>query len=120
MSNGDGWYYVKNGETVGPVSREVLDTELAGAGGPSALVWGPGVSEWTEARHVAALGVGTARRNQPPRVPRARRADVIDYELFGDDMQFVEITLDPELHADKTVFHHINTPDTVGAGHAVE
>ena len=45
MSNGDGWYYVKNGEMVGPVSREVLDTELASAGGPSILVWGPGVSE---------------------------------------------------------------------------
>ncbi len=96
MSNGDGWYYVKNGETVGPVSREVLDTELASAGGPSVLVWGPGVSEWTEARHVTALGVGTTRRNQPPRVPKARRADEIDYELFGDDMQFVEITLDPD------------------------
>lgn len=96
MSSGEGWYYVKNGETVGPVSQGALRTELANAGGPSALVWGPGVPEWTEARHVPALGVGTAQPIQPPRAPTTRRADVIDYELFGDDMQFVEITLDPD------------------------
>ena len=59
MSSGEGWYYVKNGETLGPVSQGVVRTELASAGGPSALVWGPGVPEWTEARHVPALGVGT-------------------------------------------------------------
>ena len=96
MSSGEGWYYVKNGETVGPVSQGALRTELANAGGPSALVWGPGVPEWTEARHVPALGVGTKQPIQPPRAPTARRADEIDYELFGDDMQFVEITLDPD------------------------
>ncbi len=96
MSSGEGWYYVKNGETVGPVSPGALRTELANVGGPSVLVWGPGVPEWTEARHVPALGVGTEKRIQPPRAPRTRRADVIDYELFGDDMQFVEITLDPD------------------------
>jgi len=96
MSSGEGWYYVKNGETLGPVSQGVLRTELANAGGPSALVWGPGVPEWTEARHVPALGVGTKQPIQPPRAPTARRADEIDYELFGDDMQFVEITLDPD------------------------
>ncbi|MCH7993192.1 MAG: AIM24 family protein, partial [Planctomycetes bacterium] len=81
---------------MGPVSQGVLRTELASAGGPSALVWGPGVPEWTEARHVPALGVGTKQPIQPPRAPTARRADEIDYELFGDDMQFVEITLDPD------------------------
>lgn len=96
MSSGEGWYYVKNGETVGPVSQGALRTELANADGPSALVWGPGVPEWTEARHVPALGVGTKQPIQPPRAPTARRADEIDYELFGDDMQFVEITLDPD------------------------
>ena len=96
MSSGEGWYYVKNGETVGPISQGVLRTELANVGGPSALVWGPGVPEWTEARHVPALGVGTKQPIQPPRAPTTRRADEIDYELFGDDMQFVEITLDPD------------------------
>lgn len=96
MSHADGWYYIRNGETVGPVSREALAAALEGAAGASTLVWGPGVSEWTEARHVVALGTVDAPGVRPPRTPKtAQRADEIDYELYGDDMQFVEITLDP-------------------------
>lgn len=96
MAGEGGWYYVKDGQTVGPMSREELLHGLPAAGGPSALVWGPSVPEWTEAKHVALLGTGPTPRNVPPRVPKTRRADEIDYEIFGDDMQFVEVTLDPD------------------------
>lgn len=95
MPGDAGWYYVKAGETVGPVDRDELARVLPQVDGPATLVWGPGAPEWTEARHVAALGVGQAPMRKPPRAPQERRADEIDYELFGDDMQFVEITLDP-------------------------
>jgi len=60
MSMDGGWFVVRGGQTVGPMSREELLMVLPSAGGPSALVWGPGIAEWTEARHVAALAVGTA------------------------------------------------------------
>jgi uncharacterized protein (TIGR00266 family) len=96
MANEGGWYYVKAGQTVGPMSMEEL--RKAVAAGPEAgktLVWGPGVPEWTEAKHVVSLGVGVPQAAVPPRAPKARRSDEIDYEIFGDDMQFVEITLDP-------------------------
>jgi len=96
MASDTGWYYVKSGQTMGPMSLEAVQAALLGLHGPSTLVWGPGVPEWTEARHVAALGLGSGRRIAPPKAPAARRADEIDYELFGDDMQFVEITLDPD------------------------
>ncbi|MHC4696641.1 MAG: TIGR00266 family protein [Planctomycetota bacterium] len=97
MVGDSGWYYVKNGETMGPMARAELIAAIPTAEGPNTLVWGPGVPEWTEAKHVALLGVGPAATPAaPPRAPRsARRADEIDYELHGDDMQFVEITLDP-------------------------
>ncbi len=96
MASDGNWYYVNNdGETLGPMPQDALKRALAEGGGPDALVWGPGVSEWTEAKHVAALGAGTARGVTPPQAPKTRRADVIDYELHGDDMQFVEVTLDP-------------------------
>ncbi len=95
MSGDGGWYYVQNGQTVGPVSREELTRALPQAHGPATLIWGPGVSEWTEARHVVAIGVGATHTAAPPRAPTGRRADEIDYEIFGDDMQFVEVTLDP-------------------------
>ena len=96
MMSGEGsWYYEKDGETIGPVSRNELNSALRGAGGAGTLVWGPGVAEWTEARHVPALGVGSTYTVAPPKRPARRRSDEIDYEIFGDDMQFVEVTLDP-------------------------
>jgi len=95
MPGESGWYYVKDGETVGPVSREEMLAGLSSAQGPRTLVWGPGVPEWTEARHIASIGGTSGPPAAPRRAPQTRRADEIDYEIFGDDMQFVEITLDP-------------------------
>jgi uncharacterized protein (TIGR00266 family) len=95
MTQQGDWYYVKNGQTQGPVSREELFRAIPHAHGPDTLVWGPGVPEWTEVRHVAHLGAVAAAAPRPPLAPQRRRADEIDYEVFGDDMQFVEVTLDP-------------------------
>lgn len=114
MVESRGWFYVKGGETVGPVDFVRLQAALAGAEGPKTLVWGPGVVEWTEARHLGFLGITpetasapgsaagdsgrlTALSNAtaPPPTPKNRRADEVDYQISGDDMQFVEITLDP-------------------------
>jgi len=96
MASQDGWYYVKDGQTVGPVTREQLAASISGPGGGNTLIWGPGVAEWTEARHIAGLCAGADVRTAPPRPPKTRRADEIDYEVHGDDMQFVEVTLDPD------------------------
>ncbi len=92
------WYYVREGNTVGPVDRAELMRNLPAVGGPDALVYGPGTPDWTAARHVAAIAAELSGSAAPPPAPvgRARIADEIDYEIFGDDMQFVEITLDPE------------------------
>lgn len=99
MSADGGWYYLKNGETIGPMSRDELTRQVTQADGARTMVWGPGLPEWTEARHVGALGMGAAGGAAPPSPPigggASRVADEIDYELYGDDMQFVEVTLDP-------------------------
>jgi uncharacterized protein (TIGR00266 family) len=95
MANDSGWYYVKDGETVGPLSREQLVQALPGADGLDTLVYGPTTADWTKARHVGSLVGAFEGAAGPPPAPRRRLADEIDYEIFGDDMQFVEITLDP-------------------------
>jgi uncharacterized protein (TIGR00266 family) len=98
MSSTAGWYYVKDGETVGPLSREALLQQLPSAGGLDALVYGPNTADWTRARHIASLAAdlrGGDAAAPPPAPSRPRRADEIEYEIFGDDLQFVEITLDP-------------------------
>ncbi|MCG8407233.1 MAG: TIGR00266 family protein [Phycisphaerales bacterium] len=95
MSNEMGWYYATDGNPVGPMSREQLIRQLPDVGGPDALIYGPTTPNWTKARHVASI-IGGLRGEKAPPPPKARMADEIDYEIFGDDMQFVEITLDPD------------------------
>ena len=91
-----GWYYAQDGKPVGPMNRDALIGALTQVGGAEALVYGPGLQTWTSARHVGALMEGLAGDSAPlPPMPRSRTADEIDYEIFGDDMQFVEVTLDP-------------------------
>ena len=87
------WYYAEGGETVGPLSKEELIAKLPSLSRGDTLVFGPEMSSWTAARHVQALGVSGEPSAAPP--PPTRRADEIDYEITGDDMQFVEVELDP-------------------------
>ncbi len=97
MTGEAGWYYVKDGQTAGPVSWTELVAVLPSVGGSEAMVYGPDHHDWVRARNVAALAQALSGPATPPQPPtRARVADEIDYEIFGDDMQFVEITLDPE------------------------
>jgi hypothetical protein len=46
----DEWFYVENGESLGPVSTDELGRKLAGARGEPQLVWAPGMAEWVDAR----------------------------------------------------------------------
>jgi uncharacterized protein (TIGR00266 family) len=93
MTVGD-WYYVENGQSVGPLSREELIHKLPSLRGAETLIYGPGLSAWTAAGHVSGLvphAVGVDER--PPPIAD-RRADEIGYRLYGDDMQYVEVELD--------------------------
>ena len=105
------WYYVENGKQAGPVSLDEL-IGVVQRKGHDAPVYGPGRIDWTPARQVPAVaarltgGGGAAR---PPAVPPSLgyasaggaraggrpTADVIDYKIFGEEMQYVEVTLDP-------------------------
>lgn len=89
------WYYAQNGQSVGPMPREDLIAKLPSLEGGRTLVYGPGVSGWTEARNVASLGLSGGAVEPPPSAPRTRRSDEIDYQIVGDDMQFVDVELDP-------------------------
>ncbi|RMH03314.1 MAG: RDD family protein [Planctomycetota bacterium] len=59
------WYYVRNGQRVGPVTEEVI-AGLVRAGELSAEVpvWAPGLSDWTPAEQVLDLAAGS-----PPPAP---------------------------------------------------
>ncbi|WP_115560906.1 AIM24 family protein [Xanthomonas arboricola] len=89
------WYFHIPGQAdrIGP-----LDDASARAHAqrqPDALAWRDGLDGWTPARQLAELqGAGSA---PPPlgSIASAGRADEIDYRIVGNDMQFVEVELDP-------------------------
>jgi uncharacterized protein (TIGR00266 family) len=89
------WYYAQDGQSVGPMSLQSLVDKLPQVGGNDTLVYGPATASWIEARHVPAIVDALHGSSGPPAPPKARRADEIDYEIFGQEMQYVEITLDP-------------------------
>lgn len=90
------WFYADGGEAVGPLTQEQLIAKLPSLQGDDTLVYGPGMSSWTAVRHLPEFG---ARAPDPGRVrppaPTGRRSDEIDYVITGDDMQFVEVEVDP-------------------------
>lgn len=90
------WYYAEEGQSIGPMTLDALRGKLPGLQGDETLVFGPGLSSWVPAKNVPAIrGSAGASEIAPPPTPSMRRSDEIDYEITGDDMQFVEVELDP-------------------------
>jgi hypothetical protein len=97
MAESPSWYYAHGSKSIGPLALSQLVARLDAASGMDTLVYGPGLSEWTEARHVGAIvqAAGSGTGPPPPPSAGARRSHEIDYEVFGEEMQYVEVTLDP-------------------------
>lgn len=88
------WYLSYDGERLGPMSdaqaREYARKKTSG------LAWREGFTDWVPIARLAELadaGREPAVPVPPPSLPG--KADDIDYKIFGTEMQFVEIELDP-------------------------
>ena len=90
------WYFSYDGRQMGPLD-DVPAREQARSN-PNGHCWRQGFSDWQKIGDVAELkdgGVG-AMTAPPVFATGARvRADEVDYKIYGSDMQFVEIELDP-------------------------
>jgi len=62
---------------------------------PTALAWREGLSGWQPVASLAELGQPGGMPAPPPPLPDGRRSDDIDFRIVGNDMQFVEVELDP-------------------------
>ena len=91
------WYVAAGGQQQGPMSRdEVLAGVRSGRFSRDAHVFTQGMANWVPlASHPEFSGAFTSAAPPPPPPGMAKRAHEIDYELFGEDLQYVEITLDP-------------------------
>ena len=90
------WFFSYNGQQIGP-----LDTPAAIAQArqnPNGHCWRQGFAEWMPIASCAELRSESAPGGiSTPPVPigAGQRSDAIDYRIFGEDMQFVEVELDP-------------------------
>ena len=97
------WYVAVGGQQQGPMSRdEVVAGIQAGRIGRDAHVFTQGMPNWvpltSQPEFADAFGPSVAVPPPPPPgmgMGGGQRAHEIDYELFGEDMQYVEVTLDP-------------------------
>lgn len=95
------WYYVtetnQQEKVTGEQLRQLVSQRIIR---PTTRVWTQGMPEWQPASvAIPNLFSEQASSPQPPlqTVHRRhnRRTDEIDYKIFGDDMQIVEVELDP-------------------------
>jgi uncharacterized protein (TIGR00266 family) len=95
------WYVANAGKHDGPYTKEEISQKLESHEiNDETYVYGPGMASWEPLKRVTALtGADDDDNAPPPPLPvnsfGRPRAHEIDYEIHGEEMQFVEITLDP-------------------------
>lgn len=96
MSESAVWYYADGQKSIGPITLSELKQALPTIAGRETMIFGPGLVQWTAVKHVDDV-METAEAPKAPPPPRTNRAaDEIDYEIFGDEMQYVVVELDPQ------------------------
>lgn len=95
------WYVGINGQQLGPMpTANVLESIDEGTITRSCYVFAQGLADWTPIMNVRVFA-DYLRKDEPGMTPpappkgTAQVADVIDFKIVGEEMQFVEITLDP-------------------------
>ena len=91
----DIWYVAVNNQQYGPYSiTQILQGIQNGTYNQSTLVWRQGFAQWMSLAEVPELNGASPAYTPPPQFSGA--AHEIDFEVFGSEMQFVEIGLDPQ------------------------
>ncbi len=95
------WYVGINGQQQGPMpTAQVLGGIDNGSVTEGSYVFAQGMAAWTPISAVSPFAEYLKRGQAsmappPPPAGSALSADVIDYKIIGEEMQFVEVTLDP-------------------------
>ena len=98
MSSTAQWYMAIGGQQVGPVTeQDVVNAIQGGSADADTLVFVAGMDNWTALRDVPKFQAHLrAAAPPPPPVPvPSQVAHEIDHKIVGEDLQFVEIELDP-------------------------
>ncbi|MCP3953970.1 MAG: TIGR00266 family protein [Desulfobacterales bacterium] len=90
------WYLSYDGNKVGPFTQ--AEAAEKGRGNPDGFAWRDGFTDWMPIAQIADLNMTAATAPVPPAPTAAAGrgvADEIDFKIFGAEMQFVEVELDP-------------------------
>ena len=93
------WYLDYDGKQFGPLT--VTQARSYARTNSKGLAWREGFPEWvpietiTELSAASSVASGPPARNVLPPSARTRASDEVDYKIFGAEMQFVEVELDP-------------------------
>jgi len=91
----DNWYIAIGGQQQGPFSQaQIQQGVAAGIYTRDTLVWRQGFANWLATAQVPELQQPTF--SPPPMNTGSTQAHEIDYQIHGNEMQFVEIELDPQ------------------------
>ena len=97
------WHYADSSKQQQQASEDQLPSLIShGIITPQTPVWTSGQANWQPAQEVLGQFFNREGASGPPPIPGApssakasMRSHEVDYELFGDDMQVVEVELDP-------------------------
>src|SRR5689334_8815650 len=106
MDGSNQWYMAIGGHQVGRVGQQEIISNLQnGSIDAETLVFSAGMTQWQKVKDVPAFaafikGTDAASAGQPvsgftPPPAPGRRAHDIDFVVHGNEMQFVEVELDP-------------------------
>ncbi|RPI58455.1 MAG: TIGR00266 family protein, partial [Planctomycetaceae bacterium] len=86
------WYLSYDGNQMGPLDHAQALAQVRT--NPHGHAWRDGFAEWLPISQITELSVTASPGPAPPPIS-AKRSDEIDFKVFGSEMQFVEIELDP-------------------------
>jgi uncharacterized protein (TIGR00266 family) len=102
MADAKEWYVAVSGQSVGPMTASDLAAGFrSGQYNAATLVFKQGMSGWTAAAQVPELAASLGGAAASPASPglgmpaSGRRSHEVDYDIVGEEMQFVEVELDP-------------------------
>ena len=85
------WFLSYDGKQEGPYDG--AQAQQRARQNPNGFAWREGFAEWVKISTVSDFGQASPASRPPP--TSMRGADQIDFKIFGAEMQFVEVELDP-------------------------
>ena len=98
MADAQQWYLGIDGHQIGPITtHDVISRIRDGSLRKGMFVYTPGMKEWTPVEKVSSFAGYFGESSAPVTIPRppGRTAHEIDFKIYGEELQFIEVELDP-------------------------